>query len=266
MDHIKKAIERAKAGRPATYAQSVETIATQHKDIGQKSVQDSIALLHADVDALEGRRIFARQGANAIGFDQLRTRVLGEMRDRGWRTLMITSPTIGCGKTTTAINLAMSMARQSEGFTILADLDLRKPQVAAYLEAQTEFDIYDLLTGKVGLSEVLFATDVSGPKLAFLPANKPAARPSEILSSSAMGALIKSLKAVSTVVIFDMPPILVADDVLALMPQVDGVLLVVAAGETKVHEAEEAQRAIPEKNFMGVVLSKSDEKINQYYN
>lgn len=267
MDKIKKAIERAKAETPAPRYRLPVGSPQPPQPVNSSTNLERWVQLAADPYALERHRIFVNQGNNALRFDQLRTRILGDMRDRGWKTLMITSPTIGCGKTVTAINVAMSMARQPEGFTILADLDLRKPQLATYLGVQREFDTFDLLKGRAGLGEVLFSLDVSGSRLVFLPTQMPAAQPAEVLSSMAMSELVASLKKVDKngIVIFDMPPTLVADDVLAFMPRVDAVMLVVAAGQSRTHEVEEALQTIPESKLLGIVLSKSADKISQYY-
>ena len=66
-------------------------------------------------------------------YDMLRTQVLQEMDKKSWQFLAVTSPTAACGKTVTACNLAMSIARLPERSVLLVDLDLRKPMVAEYL-------------------------------------------------------------------------------------------------------------------------------------
>ncbi|MDG4870044.1 hypothetical protein P8631_18810, partial [Guyparkeria sp. 1SP6A2] len=63
-------------------------------------------------------------------YDMLRTQVLQARDDQGWQILAITSPTAGCGKTVTACNLAMSIARLPERSVLLIDMDMMKPKVA----------------------------------------------------------------------------------------------------------------------------------------
>ena len=81
-----------------------------------------------DFAYLQSQRIVAYDGKDprSRSFDILRTEVLRSMDLKGWKTLAVTSPTPSCGKTLTAVNLALSMARQPERQVLLADLDLRK--------------------------------------------------------------------------------------------------------------------------------------------
>ena len=69
-------------------------------------------------------------GAEAMAFDALRTKILQQMRANGWRRVAITSPGAACGKSTVALNLAFSLARQPDMRAILLDLDLRRPSLA----------------------------------------------------------------------------------------------------------------------------------------
>ena len=84
---------------------------------------------------LESRRIISYDVADqrSKSFDMLRTQILQSMHQNKWQVLAITSPTAGCGKTLTAINLALSVARQPECSALLVDMDLQKPQVARRL-------------------------------------------------------------------------------------------------------------------------------------
>jgi protein-tyrosine kinase len=88
-----------------------------------------------DAAHLVSKRILAYNHgeAHAAPFDMLRTQVLQSMDGKDWRLLGVTSPTVGCGKTVTAINLALSIGRQPERSVLLLDLDLRKPRVASCL-------------------------------------------------------------------------------------------------------------------------------------
>ena len=125
----------------------------------------------------------------------------------------------------------------------------------------------DVLTGEASLEEALLTTDIAGPRMAVLPCRGPVAHPSEILSSPMAHAIVEQLKAASgnATVIFDMPPMLVADDVLAFLPFIDAMIMVVAAGQTKAHEIESCQRSLPEDKFLGIVLTKSTDGGENYY-
>ena len=88
-----------------------------------------------DWSHLEQHRIIGHNVADPRSkvFDVLRTQVLQAMDQKNWQFLAITSPTEGCGKTVTAINLALSIARQPERSALLIDMDLQRPTVANYL-------------------------------------------------------------------------------------------------------------------------------------
>lgn len=262
MDQIKKAIERSKS----------ERLPDMPRTMVRPPVPESVAIpsgrtyrmLEANPSALENNRIVAHVGSNplSMGFNLLRTTVSQTMTERRMKTVLVTSPTAGCGKTVTAINLAMSMARQSVGNTVLADLDFRRPQIASYLSIKLGADIHAVLKGQTPLDEVLFSLDVSGPRLLFLPARSAIANPAETLHSVEMRNLVATLKSLAqpSFVIFDMPPMLFADDVIAFLPQVDAVLLVIAAGQTTAQEVESCKRLIPEEKLLGLVMAKSKEK------
>ena len=82
------------------------------------------------IDSYEG-------GHTASHFDLMRTKVLQQMRANNWRRLAITSPGSSCGKTTTCVNLAFSLARQKDIRTVIAEMDLRRPAMAKLLGLPT---------------------------------------------------------------------------------------------------------------------------------
>ena len=104
---------------------------------------------------LQSHRIVAYDGKDlrSRSFDMLRTEILQSMDLKGWKTLAVTSPTPSCGKTLTAINLALSMARQPERQVFLADLDLRKPQVADCLGLKCREGVLGVIEGRIELDE-----------------------------------------------------------------------------------------------------------------
>jgi Mrp family chromosome partitioning ATPase len=128
MDSIKQAVELAR---------STEGLSRQ----GDRGAGLADGLRSAPVDAqvrevrlnsahLEGSRIVAHGASSEHGryYDMLRTQVLQEMDKKSWQFLAVTSPTAACGKTVTACNLALSIARLPGRLVLLVDLDLRKPR------------------------------------------------------------------------------------------------------------------------------------------
>jgi protein-tyrosine kinase len=194
-----------------------------------------------------------------IAFDALRTRLLKALHDNGWTRVAITSPTKGCGKTMVSCNLAFSLARQPETRCMLIDLDLRLPQLAERLGQRDGPAIEPYLVGEVAPRDYFRR---AGANLAIGLNTVRVWNAAELVQSRRVAAtLAASLELFRpNVVLFDLPPMLTSDDVLAFLPNVDGVLLVVAGGETRAGEIEECERLMAEHtNFLGVVLNKAED-------
>jgi capsular exopolysaccharide synthesis family protein len=218
-------------------------------------------------EQLERSRIvaFNKNDPKSMSFDLLRTHVLQKMEERGWRTLAITSPTPESGKTVVAINLAMSIAQQTNKTAMLVDFDLRRPKVGTYLGIPMEKSLNELLEGAAELEDILINPDM--PRLVVLPTKTSVKNSSETLSSRKVADLIKDLREryKSRIVIFDLPPVLVTDDAIALLPQIDCVLLVVANGMSTKREIEDSVRLIPAENLIGTILNKAEVEPMPYY-
>jgi protein-tyrosine kinase len=188
----------------------------------------------------------------------LRTKVLQRMRANNWRSLAITSPTEGCGKTLTAINLAISIAREVNQTVLLVDLDLRRPQVQRYLTPEPLPGISDYLLKETPVSDLLF-NPKGVDRLVVLPGHTSVTHSSEMLSAPRMVSLFQEMKTryPSRIVLVDMPPVLACDDVLAFSPYLDAVLLVAADGETSREDLRRSAELLDKMNILGIALNKS---------
>ena len=221
-----------------------------------------------DTTVLEANRVrgLTSSEAGASAYKMLRTRVLQRMRSNSWHKLAITSPRASAGKTLTSINLAISLAHEPNQEVILVDLDLRSPRVAQYLGLTPDTGLVDVLTRDAPLGEVLLKPDI--PRLHIVPGAERVENSSELLASRSMAGLVQTLVSTSptTIVVFDMPPLLEADDMLSFMPLTDAVLFVVAQGETQKSDLEKSNELFKDLNLLGTVLNKSsDESPSQYY-
>lgn len=192
----------------------------------------------------------------------LRTRVLRRLEANQWHSFAVTGATPGEGKTLTAINLAMALAQDSHTWVILVDLDLQRPKVADYLgltNSNGERGITDFLLGDATFEQITYSP-ASMDRLACIPNFQSVANASDLLTSARMEELVRALEAETPrrIVIFDMPPVLASDDVLAFSPQVDGILLVVGEGTTSRDALRGAKQLLQEMNLLGVVLNRSD--------
>lgn len=192
----------------------------------------------------------------------LRTRVLRRMEANQWHSFAVSGATPGEGKTLTAINLAMALAQDSNTWVFLVDLDLQRPKVADYLglsNGNGERGLTDFLLGDATFEQITYSPTMMD-RLAFIPNFQTVANASDLLTSPRMDELLHALEAETPrrIVIFDMPPVLASDDVLAFSPQVDGMLLVVGEGTTSRDALRGAKQMLQEMNLLGVVLNRSD--------
>ena len=208
---------------------------------------------------LERHRIVVRSGKgdNIDLFRMLRTKVIQQMESANLRTLAITSPQYGDGKTTIAINLAMSLAMDVKQTVLLVDMDMRKPSVHEFLGIEPQVGLSDYLLRNVPLSDSLLKPNID--RLVVLPVAGSLQESSELLGTPKMVRLAAELKSryPDRIVIYDMPPLLTQDDTLGFLPQVDGVLLVVRDGVSPIAQVRACAESLAGRNFLGTILNDS---------
>lgn len=188
----------------------------------------------------------------------LRTRVLHKMREQGWNTLAITSPSAGCGKSLTAINLALSIALEIHQSALLADANLRDPSVHRYLGIDPGVGLGDHLIDNVPLSRILI-NPKGMSRFVVLPGKRPIFNSSELITSPKMAQLVREMKHryASRFIVFDLPHLGTAD-ALSFMPHVDAAVLVVEEGKTTQQELSRAIAALEGTPLVGLVLNKAE--------
>jgi len=189
----------------------------------------------------------------------LRTRLLQRLAAKSWRSVAMTSTKPGEGKTLTTINLAVALSQDPNTRVCLVDFDLQRPQIAAQLGIRCERTLGDYLVGEAEAEQVIY--DCGLPSLLVIPNTRPFEHSSEMLASARAHALLRFIDAQmpNHIVLFDMPP-LTSDDMLTFAPRVDGVLLIIAEGQTERGALEKAKQLLAEMNVLGVVLNRSSER------
>lgn len=191
----------------------------------------------------------------------LRTRVSQRMRQNHWTTLAITSPGPNEGKTLTAINLSISLAMEPDLTVLLVDADFRRPSIHTYLGLEVELGLTHHLLENTPFEQILIHPAIRHMVIA--PAGAPVTESSELLASPKMQQLVRELKTryASRLIIFDLPPLLSADDTLAFAPYVDAVLLVIEEGKTTQDEFASTIALLQSanQNLIGTVLNKAAE-------
>lgn len=195
----------------------------------------------------------------AIAFDILRTRLLHGLAEKDWHRIGVTSPTHGCGKSFVVTNLALSLARRPSSRIVLIDLDLRHPEIARLLRIEEDRALGEFLSGEQPLESNFRRY---GKTLALGLNATPVERASETLHDpatfNALADVIDQLD--PEVVLYDLPPVLVSDDVLAMAPNVDAVLLVTDGTRSSPDEIRAAEKMLEGRiPLMGVVLNRAQD-------
>lgn len=213
-----------------------------------------------DSDHLASNRIIHDDSSleSITPYKMLRTRVLQKMDKNNWRILAVTASHEGAGKTITAINLAITIARSGGRSVYLLDLDLRKPGIARTLGiGDISAGVGDYLSGDRKLKEILWSIGVDN--LFVVPGQGRFDNSSELLTSMRMIELISVIRSDPSepIIIIDLPPVLAADDALAVTPILDSLLFVVAEGETNRADVTHSLELLRDVSLLGVVLNKS---------
>ncbi|WP_156883477.1 CpsD/CapB family tyrosine-protein kinase [Salipiger mucosus] len=235
---------------------------------------DALRSISVDERQLDRNRVITagRHDPAHTAFDVLRTRLLQALAEHGWTRVAITSPTKDCGKTFTAANLAISLSRQENCRTLLLDCDLRRPSLHRVLGVEPPGAMGDMLRGVVPPEQHMLRmgpnTIHAGHNIAFGFNTESEPYASELLQDPRTAATLDDLQTrfAPDVMLFDLPPALFYDDVIAFRPLFDGVLMVVGGGITTEREVREVERRLGDSTpLLGTVLNRAeDTQIRKY--
>lgn len=226
-------------------------VPAQHAEVNAAQAEKWAALLHTtDVAAERSYKI-------------LRTQLLRRLGEKVSGLVAVSAVNVGDGKTVTALNLALSLARDVNTRVVLVDLDLQRPSIARYLGMEAQKGLDDYLAGRATIAETYHEIGVD--RLVVVPTLGPVMHSSDVLRSPAMMAFLEELRSQQWIAILDMPPLLLGDDVLALAPHTDGLLLVVGERNTPRAALASAREFLSEMNVIGVVLNRSAERDDVKY-
>lgn len=202
---------------------------------------------------------------NAEAYRQVRTNIQYVGISREVKTLLITSANAGEGKSTTAANLAVSLAQAGDQ-VILVDTDLRRPTLHRYFQTANNHGLTNLLLDKEGNLET-FLRPTAIPNLQLVPSGPLPPYPAELLGSERMRQIIAQLSAAADYVIFDSPPILAVTDSVLLSQLSSATLLVVETGKTRTQALLQAIKQIVavDGHIAGIVLNKVQRRRGSYY-
>jgi capsular exopolysaccharide synthesis family protein len=203
----------------------------------------------------------------AESYRQLRTSVLLSKAGRAPKTLLVTSSLPGEGKTTTAINMAISLA-QTAAKVLIVDADMRRPRMHSIFHLLNKDGLSTILSNELSEAEILnMVQQEKDTGLYVLPCGPMPPNPAELLGSDQMRRLLTYLESTFTHVIIDSPPVASFTDGVLLGCQVDGVLLVVHAGKSSQEIARRGRQVLTDvgAKIIGVVLNKATLRPHDYY-
>ncbi|WP_246001285.1 CpsD/CapB family tyrosine-protein kinase [Oceanobacillus piezotolerans] len=177
------------------------------------------------------------------------------LRDKNKNAIfLITSPENGEGKSTTAANLAVSMAQQKEK-VLLIDANLRAPSLHTIFKVPNQSGLSNLLKGISNIDESIYPTDVH--HLDILTSGPEVFNPTEILGGQMMTDLLKELGSMYDVILIDAPSVLKTTETRVLANQCQGVILLLQKGKTEMDKAVKTKRLLDlaHANLIGVILN-----------
>ena len=187
----------------------------------------------------------------------IRTNILFMSPDRPLKTMVVTSPSPQEGKTTTAINLGVTMA-EAGSHVLIVDTDMRRPRLHRSFGVPNQTGISTVIVGKAPLEEAIKRTDV--PNLDVLPCGPVPPNPSELLHTDRFRAVLANCAKLYDRIILDSPPTSAVTDPAVLGNLADGVVLVIKAGETTRDSGMHACRQLSsaKARLVGVIVNAID--------
>lgn len=270
MERLEAALEKARESRKAAL-QGSEVAPTAREARPPEAAEIWHRLKQFKISNLGARKhrlVALNQGPASGNYDLLRSRTVHQMEENNWHSLAVTSPNSSCGKTTICLNLAFSLARQSDIRTLVMDLDFRRPAMHKLLGQRPSTSLHEILQGRERAEEHFLRF---GENLAFALNSRAAPNSSELLQAKATHDRIRRITETfePDFVIFDMPPMLATDDHVGFLPHVDCAMLVGGAESTTMAQLDNCEKELAGlTNVLGIVLNKcrfGDEDLGYTY-
>ena len=180
------------------------------------------------------------------------------------KSVMLTSSVVGEGKSTISSLLAITAAHKGQR-TILVDCDIRRPAIHRLFQLERSRGLIEILSEGVSYKDLVKKTSLDN--LDVITSGKATAQPSEVFNTASIDAMVRELKYYYDLLIIDSPPVLPVSDPMIIAQSVDGVIIVVKAGETarevviRAVDIMQSNRA----NVLGVVLNNARNRLPYYY-
>ena len=251
---------------------------TEYTDTSLKTVEDARRRLtlpifgiipqlpHSEANGHPKRELITVEDLKSTvteAYRSLRTNIQFADLENKNKCFLITSSGPGEGKSTTAANIAITLA-YAEMPTVLIDADFRKPVIHSLFGLEQEPGITNYLASDMPLSDVIKHTDTKNLDVITVGIIPP--NPSELLNKSKVDMLIKELKKHYSYIIFDTAPILPVTDPAILGSKVDGAFIVVELGKTTIEAVTRSESLLnnTKTNVYGIILNKISMTVGRY--
>lgn len=277
MSRIEEALKKAasqrvapaeiKEGRDTAFPRSGSVLNSSQKE-KKEQINQLLDVRPIEVDNLMISTAKDEKTEIVEEYNKLRSTVIALTKGEIFaNTLMITSTISEEGKSMTALNLAISLAKEHDHTVLLVDTDLRRPSVHKFLGIEPEVGLVHCLRDNLPIEKALIKTGIG--KLVVLPAGEAVRDPVEMLSSNRMKEVILELKQryAERYVIFDTPPAMPFADAGVIAANIDAILFVVREGRAKKQDVLSTLNELKGHNLLGIVYNdaKSYSKKQSYY-
>ncbi|MBC5637995.1 CpsD/CapB family tyrosine-protein kinase [Ornithinibacillus sp. BX22] len=196
-------------------------------------------------------------------FRSLRSNIKFASFNKNIKTIVITSPSSGDGKTMTAANLAMVFSQEGKK-VLLVDADLRKPSIHYMYGLVNDCGLCNFLIGQKDINAIIRSVY---PNIDVITSGLTPPNPPELLGSVQMSDFISEVREQYDVVVFDTPPVLAVTDATLIANQSDGCLLVVRVKKNDVKDVIKVKEQLhfAGANLLGAVINGKKQVKNEYY-
>ncbi len=209
--------------------------------------------------------LYDKESSIATEFRRIYSSLRSEADKEKLRSVLVTSASIGEGKSITCSFLAMTAASLSKSKVALIDFDLRRPMIHDYFGIGTCPGMGEVLIGKSNIKDVSRKTSIEN--LTVITSGNVTGSPSDILDHADIPGLLQEMIFYFDFIIIDSPPVVPVSDPLLIADQVDGILLVVKAGSTQREVVNRAINLLSNSglNPLGIVLNDYEDVLPYYY-
>jgi len=265
MDLLRRQVPEAEAGA-ADLAGPEAVVRAKATSAG--NVPFKMPVIEFDPVLRDRERILPAGAGGPYGtpYKMLRTQVINRLNQLNANALAVLSPTSGCGKTLTAINLAIAIAAERGRTVLLVDFDFKNPSIHRRFGFQPAVGIEECLQTFRPVHEAMVR--IAGyERITVLPARERTDNSSELLAEPQTIELIDQMsrRYVNRILIFDLPPVLQADDALLLSRHIPCGLMVAREGSTRREDLTRSIELLHRLPLVGTVLNASREPTKTAY-